>query len=219
MVAHPPSARLAAVADDRFERLANLVTYLLDAGERGRNGTTFAEIVAAIPGYPEGDDARRRAFERDKKLLRDEIDRYPDDVDNNGSPLDMSDGRLISFLQSGDWRKIDVSTPTLKGASKIEERYLAGDQRRWHVRCPVCGDGDGQPGQRHHGGAHVDVAAPTLGHPFHQHLGGVEQLGECGVGLPHRHSGEVHEPARGLQSFGQAAGAGGHGLDHVDPRG
>ena len=71
-----------------------------------------------------------------KKLLRDEIDRYPDDVDNQGSPLDMSDGRLLSFLQSGDWRKIDVSTPTIKGASKIEDRYLAGDQRRWHVRCP-----------------------------------------------------------------------------------
>ena len=58
--------------EDRFERLANLVTYLLDAGERGRNGTTFADIVEAIPGYPEGDEARRRAFERDKKLLRDE---------------------------------------------------------------------------------------------------------------------------------------------------
>lgn len=58
--------------DDRFERLANLVTFLLDAGERGRNGATFADIVAAIPGYPEGDEARRRAFERDKKLLREE---------------------------------------------------------------------------------------------------------------------------------------------------
>lgn len=58
--------------EDRFERLANLVTFLLDAGERGRNGATFADIVATIPGYPEGDETRRRAFERDKKLLRDE---------------------------------------------------------------------------------------------------------------------------------------------------
>jgi predicted DNA-binding transcriptional regulator YafY len=56
------------VADDRFERLANLVTFLLDA----ERGATFAEILAVIPGYPEGEDARRRAFERDKKLLRDE---------------------------------------------------------------------------------------------------------------------------------------------------
>jgi predicted DNA-binding transcriptional regulator YafY len=56
------------VPDDRFERLANLVTFLLDA----ENGATYPEIVAVIPGYPEGDDTRRRAFERDKKLLRDE---------------------------------------------------------------------------------------------------------------------------------------------------
>jgi len=60
------------VPDDRFERLANLVTFLLDAGDRGRNGATYADIVATIPGYPEGEETRRRAFERDKKLLRDE---------------------------------------------------------------------------------------------------------------------------------------------------
>lgn len=60
------------VPEDRLERLANLVTYLLDEGGRGRRGATYAEIVSAIPGYPTGDDARRRAFERDKKLLRDE---------------------------------------------------------------------------------------------------------------------------------------------------
>jgi predicted DNA-binding transcriptional regulator YafY len=68
---------------DRFERLANLLTFLLDAGERrAGGGVTYAEIVESIPGYPEGDDARRRAFERDKKLLRDE------DI-----PLVESDGR------------------------------------------------------------------------------------------------------------------------------
>jgi proteasome accessory factor B len=69
---HTALGQTGPVPDDRFERLANLVTYLLDAGERGRTGTTFAEIVEAIPGYPDGEDARRRAFERDKKLLRDE---------------------------------------------------------------------------------------------------------------------------------------------------
>jgi phage terminase large subunit GpA-like protein len=51
----------------------------------------------------------------------------------------MSDGRQMAFLASADWKKADISTPTIKGASKIERRYLAGDQRRWHVRCPGCG--------------------------------------------------------------------------------
>jgi phage terminase large subunit GpA-like protein len=72
-------------------------------------------------------------------LLRDEIDQYPDDLDGQGSPLEISDGRLIAFLASGEWKKADISTPTIKGASKIERRYEAGDQRRYHVPCPACG--------------------------------------------------------------------------------
>ena len=51
----------------------------------------------------------------------------------------ISDGSLISFLASGDWKKVDISTPTIKGASKIERRYEQGDQRRWHVPCTACG--------------------------------------------------------------------------------
>lgn len=53
---------------DRFERVTNLVTYLLSEP----SGVTFAEILANIPGWPEKDEARRRAFERDKRVLRDE---------------------------------------------------------------------------------------------------------------------------------------------------
>ena len=73
-----------------------------------------------------------------KKLFRDEIDEYPDDLDGQGDPLKLSDARLISFLNGGEWKKCDISTPTLKGGSKIERRYEAGDQRRYHVPCPGC---------------------------------------------------------------------------------
>jgi predicted DNA-binding transcriptional regulator YafY len=54
--------------EQRLERLVDLVLYLLDA-ERPR---TLAEIAAEIPGYPPGREARRQAFERDKRLLADE---------------------------------------------------------------------------------------------------------------------------------------------------
>ena len=56
------------MAEDRFERVTNLVTFLLDR----ERGATFAEILEQIPGWPEGVEARRRAFERDKRVLRDE---------------------------------------------------------------------------------------------------------------------------------------------------
>lgn len=75
-----------------------------------------------------------------KKAYLDEIDQYPDDLDGQGDPLDMIEARQISFLTTGDWKRLLISTPTIKGASKIEAKYLAGDQRRWHVACPGCGD-------------------------------------------------------------------------------
>jgi len=55
-------------SEDRFERVTNLVTYLLNR----EHGATLNEIVEELPGWPSGSEARRRAFERDKRVLRDE---------------------------------------------------------------------------------------------------------------------------------------------------
>ncbi len=66
----------------------------------------------------------------------------PDDLDDQGSPLAMIEARQESFLADGDWKRLYVSTPTIKGGSEIERRYEAGDQRRWHVPCPHCDDGE-----------------------------------------------------------------------------
>lgn len=73
-----------------------------------------------------------------KKAFLDEIDEYPDDLDGQGDPIEMVEARQISFLTTGDWKRLKISTPTIKGGSKIEAAYLAGDQRRWHVECPGC---------------------------------------------------------------------------------
>ena len=53
---------------DRLERLTDLVLVLLNASRP----LTLDEIAREVPGYPGGHDARRQAFERDKRLLRDE---------------------------------------------------------------------------------------------------------------------------------------------------
>lgn len=53
---------------DRLERLTDLVLVLLEAS----SPRTLDEIARAVPGYPEGRAARRQAFERDKRVLRDE---------------------------------------------------------------------------------------------------------------------------------------------------
>ena len=51
---------------DRLERLTNLVLVLLDQRPK-----SLREIATEVPGYPKEGEARRQAFERDKRTLRD----------------------------------------------------------------------------------------------------------------------------------------------------
>jgi predicted DNA-binding transcriptional regulator YafY len=53
---------------DRLERVTDLVLVLLNTDQP----LTLDAIVLQVPGYPEEHAARRQAFERDKRLLRDE---------------------------------------------------------------------------------------------------------------------------------------------------
>lgn len=75
-----------------------------------------------------------------KKAFCDEIDEYPDDLDGQGDPIGMIEARQESFLMSGEWFRAYISTPTIKGSSKIDNRFERGDQRYWHMPCPGCGD-------------------------------------------------------------------------------
>lgn len=75
-----------------------------------------------------------------KKAYLDEVDEYPDDLDGQGDPLAMIEARQESFLMSGEWLRAYVSTPTVKGASKIDDLFEAGDQRFWCMPCPGCGE-------------------------------------------------------------------------------
>ena len=130
------------VAIDGSQALSRKVAQQVSRGARG--STTYSKV---FPGgslsmilASSGADLRGKTI---RKLFRDEIDEYEDDLNGQGDPLELSDARLISFLATGDWKKADVSTPIIKGDSKIEKRFLAGDQRRWFVICPHCKTEDG----------------------------------------------------------------------------
>jgi phage terminase large subunit GpA-like protein len=73
-----------------------------------------------------------------QKAFEDEIDEYPEDLDGQGSPFGMIEARQEAFLKSGTWKRVKVSTPTIKGASPIDDAFEASDKRRWHVPCPHC---------------------------------------------------------------------------------
>ena len=62
----PKLIRMARL--DRLERVTDLLLVLLDTPRP----LSLREIANRVPGYPETHGARRQAFERDKRLLRDE---------------------------------------------------------------------------------------------------------------------------------------------------
>jgi phage terminase large subunit GpA-like protein len=69
-------------------------------------------------------------------LMLDELDAFPQDVDNEGSPVALAEARTRTFAR----RKIfKVSTPTIEGRSQIAQAYEDSDQRRFFVPCPHCG--------------------------------------------------------------------------------
>lgn len=72
-------------------------------------------------------------------IMFDEVDAYPPSAGSEGDQIQLGMKRSEAFHN----RKIIAgSTPLVTGASRIEELFQAGDQRRYHVPCPQCGHMD-----------------------------------------------------------------------------
>lgn len=70
-------------------------------------------------------------------LFMDEVDGYPEDAGSEGDPVNLAIQRTATFAN----RKIFIiSTPTIKYFSRIETAFEEGDQRRYFVPCPNCGE-------------------------------------------------------------------------------
>ncbi len=69
-------------------------------------------------------------------VLCDEVDRFPYSVGDEGDPEQLAFKRTQTFYNK---KKIDTSTPTVKGLSRIEHRYEAGDMQKYFVPCHKCG--------------------------------------------------------------------------------
>lgn len=69
-------------------------------------------------------------------LILDEVDAYPEDLDGEGSPIDLAVTRTNTY---GKRKKIFMlSTPTIDGSSHIQSEFLTTDQRYYFVPCPHC---------------------------------------------------------------------------------
>lgn len=72
-----------------------------------------------------------------RKLLVDEVDEFANNLTGGDDPLEMLNGRTSAFPST--YQRLYISTPQIKGISRIEYLYEKSDKRRYHVPCPHCG--------------------------------------------------------------------------------
>ncbi|AYP68491.1 tail assembly protein [Exiguobacterium phage vB_EalM-137] len=111
---------------------------IADAKSRDSGNTTLQKsfpggyIVLAGANAPSGLASRPIRI-----LLADEIDRFPVSAGTEGDPLSLAEKRTNNFYNR---KKIFVSTPTIKGASRIEKEYELSTMEEWTLACPSCGE-------------------------------------------------------------------------------
>jgi len=107
----------------------------------GGNSTTIKEFPGGVlflvgSNTPTGMKSMPIRF-----LFCDEIDEYPGDVKGQGDPIVLAEKRCSGPNYSR--RKVFlVSTPTIKGLSRIEKEYERSDQRRYFIPCSHCANMD-----------------------------------------------------------------------------
>ena len=99
-------------------------TILMKSFPGGNIALVGANAPAGLAGRP------RRV------LLQDEIDRYPASAGTEGDPCALAEKRTATFWNAVIYR---VSSPTLKGFSRIEAAFELTDKRMWFCKCPRCG--------------------------------------------------------------------------------
>lgn len=69
-------------------------------------------------------------------VIGDEVDRWAFSAGKEGDPWQVATARQVTFYNR---KSIRVSSPTIKGESKIEEAFYKGTQEIWSHCCPECG--------------------------------------------------------------------------------
>lgn len=71
-------------------------------------------------------------------LLVDEVDEFASSLHSGDDPVELLNGRTSAFPSTS--KRLYISTPTIKGVSRIQTLFEKSDQRRYHVPCPHCGE-------------------------------------------------------------------------------
>lgn len=70
-------------------------------------------------------------------VFGDERDRWATSAGDEGDPWKLAQKRQLTFYNR---KSVEVSTPTIKGASAIADAYASGTMERYKTKCPHCGE-------------------------------------------------------------------------------
>lgn len=140
MMVLPTSNAAKRVSKQRIKPLIEespeLAKRVKPARERDSGNTTnmkeFAGGVLVLAGANSATELKSMPS---KNIAMDELDEYPADLDDQGDPVQLAEKRASNF----PLHKIaKVSSPTVKGFSRITDEYERSDQRKYYVPCPHC---------------------------------------------------------------------------------
>lgn len=72
-----------------------------------------------------------------KYLIVDEFDEFATSLGSGDDPVSMLEGRTSGFPST--YKRLYITTPGTKGASRADEKWEESDQRLCYVPCPRCG--------------------------------------------------------------------------------
>ena len=108
-------------------------------GLRSRDAANRQDLID-FPGgvlfLAGGNSANSYAQKSVKIIILDDLDRFPEEIGEEGDVITLADGRTKAFPRA---TRGYISTPTVKGGL-IDRQWQKSDQRRFHVPCPHCGE-------------------------------------------------------------------------------
>jgi len=108
-------------------------------GVRARDAANRQDLID-FPGgvlfLAGGNSPNSYAQKSVRLLILDDLDRFPEEVGEEGDIITLAEGRTKAFPRA---TRAYISTPTVKGGL-IDRQYQKSDQRRYHVPCPHCGE-------------------------------------------------------------------------------
>ena len=107
------------------------------ASRDGANRREFKDFAGGQLYIEHAGSPQRLKSTSVRDLVVDELDEFAVSLSSGDDPGAMLDGRTSAFPST--YKRLYISTPTIKGISRIDDRYEKSDQRRLYVPCPHCG--------------------------------------------------------------------------------